>query len=88
LSVVVRTPNATLRIQTLHAFVPFPFTALGWIVGDVRGTAKQLMDNGVRFERFEGVTRDDVGIWVTPAGAMVCWHKDPDGNVLSLTLFI
>jgi catechol 2,3-dioxygenase-like lactoylglutathione lyase family enzyme len=86
-ALVLRTANATLRIQKVQAFAPLPFTALGWQVGDVRAMAEQLLGNGVKFERFEGMTQDDLGIWVSPGGARVCWFKDPDGNVLSLTQF-
>jgi catechol 2,3-dioxygenase-like lactoylglutathione lyase family enzyme len=86
-ALVVRTANATLRIQKVQAFAPLPFTALGWKVGDVRATGKQLLGKGVKFERFEGISQDDLGIWVSPSGAMVCWFKDPDGNLLSLTQF-
>jgi catechol 2,3-dioxygenase-like lactoylglutathione lyase family enzyme len=87
-ALVVRTANATLRIQKVRDFTPLPFTALGWKVGNIRATAKQLLGKGVKFERFEGMTQDDLGIWVSPGGAMICWFKDPDGNVLSLTQFI
>ncbi|HEX4573576.1 MAG TPA: VOC family protein [Gemmatimonadales bacterium] len=86
-ALVVTTPNATLRIQKVQAFAPLPFTVLGWKVGNVRATAKQLLGKGVTFERFEGMSQDDLGVWVSPSGAMVCWFKDPDGNVLSLTQF-
>jgi catechol 2,3-dioxygenase-like lactoylglutathione lyase family enzyme len=86
-ALVVRTANATLRIQKVKAFIPLPFTALGWKVGNVRATVKQLLGKGVKFERFQGMNQDDLGIWVSPSGAMVCWFKDPDGNVLSLTQF-
>jgi predicted enzyme related to lactoylglutathione lyase len=27
----------------------------------------------------------DRGIWTTPAGDLVVWFKDPEGNTLSLT---
>jgi catechol 2,3-dioxygenase-like lactoylglutathione lyase family enzyme len=86
-ALVVRMANATLRIQKVQAFTPLPFTALGWEVSNIKATAKQLLDKGVKFERFEGMSQDDLGIWVSPSGAMVCWFKDPDGNVLSLTQF-
>ena len=86
-ALVVRTANATLRIQKVQAFAPMPFTALGWKVGNIKATAKQLLGKGVKFESFEGMSQDDLGIWVSPSGAMVCWFKDPDGNVLSLTQF-
>jgi catechol 2,3-dioxygenase-like lactoylglutathione lyase family enzyme len=87
-ALVVGTANATLRIQKVQAFTPLPFTALGWKVENVRAVTKQLLTKGIKFERFEGMSQDDLGIWVSPSGAMVCWFKDPDGNVLSLTQLI
>ena len=84
-ALVVRTANATLRIQKVQSFTPLPFTSLGWTVNDIRATAQQLMAKGVNFERFEGMNQDDLSIWASPSGAQVCWFKDPDGNVLSLT---
>ena len=86
-ALVVEAANVTVRIQKVREFKPVPFTAIGWAVGDVRETAKQLAGKGVRLERFEGMGQDDLGIWVSPSGAKVCWFKDPDGNVLSLTQF-
>ena len=85
IALIVKTANATLRIQKIEAFAPLPFTVLGWKVGDIRSTVKQLLGHGVKFERFPGMSQDDLGIWVAPGGAMVCWFKDPDGNLLSLT---
>jgi len=84
-ALVVKTPNATLRIQKVKSFSPLPFTALGWTVQDIKATAKQLLAKGIQFERFDGMTQDDLGIWLSPSGAQVCWFKDPDGNMLSLT---
>lgn len=86
-ALVLRAANVTVRIQKVPEFVPLPFTALGWKVEDVRATAKQLAAKGVKFERFEGMKQDDLGVWTSPSGAMICWFKDPDGNVLSLTQF-
>jgi catechol 2,3-dioxygenase-like lactoylglutathione lyase family enzyme len=86
-ALVLKTANATLRIQKVQAFTPLPFTTLGWKVADVKGTAKNLRDKGVTFERFQGMSQDDLGIWDSPSGAKVCWFKDPDGNILSLTQF-
>jgi catechol 2,3-dioxygenase-like lactoylglutathione lyase family enzyme len=84
-ALVLKTANAMLRIAKVRAFTPLPFTVLGWKVEDVRATMKLLAGKGVQFERFQGMKQDDLGIWVSPSGAMVCWFKDPDGNVLSLT---
>jgi len=85
LALVVGTANATLRIQKVQAFAPQPFTVLGWKVADIQATAEKLQAKGVKFERFEAMSQDELGIWETPGGARVCWFKDPDGNMLSLT---
>ena len=60
---------------------------LGWTVGDIAGTVRELAGRGVDFERFDGVEQDELGIWSAPGGSFVAWFKDPDGNTLSLTQF-
>lgn len=78
--------GALLHLQKVDAFTPHPFTALGFTVDDVHATAAALRDRGVVFERFPGMDQDEDGVWVPPGGrAGVCWFKDPDGNLLSLT---
>lgn len=75
-----------LRLNKAPALTPQPFTALGWRVPDVRAAARDLAAKGVKFERFEGMDQDEVGVWTPPHGAGgVCWFKDPDGNLLSLS---
>ena len=86
-ALVVKTANATLRIQKVQSFAPLPFTALGWKVENIKAKAEQLLTHGIKCERFEGMSQDDLGIWLSPSGARVCWFRDPDGNVLSLTQF-
>jgi hypothetical protein len=86
-ALVVKGPNATLRIQKVKAFTPLPFTALGWKVPDIEQSVRALTGKGIQFERFEGVPQDDLGIWTSPSKAKICWFKDPDGNILSLTQF-
>jgi catechol 2,3-dioxygenase-like lactoylglutathione lyase family enzyme len=76
-----------LHIQKVKDFTPLPFTAIGWTVTDIAATAAGLGKKGVKFERYDGMTQDDAGIWTTPEGGKVCWFKDPDGNTLSLTQF-
>jgi len=66
-------------------FTPAPFTVLGWHVGDIDKCIRALQSNGVTFERYDGMSQDDLGIWESPSGARVAWFKDPDGNVLSIT---
>lgn len=86
-ALVVKAANATLRIQKVQSFEPLPFTSLGWTVEDIKATTQDLIEKGVTFERFEWMDQDDLGIWSSPSGALVCWFKDPDGNLLSLTQF-
>jgi catechol 2,3-dioxygenase-like lactoylglutathione lyase family enzyme len=84
-ALAVKLANATLRIQKVSSFVPLPFTLLGWKVDDIRETVIQLMRKGVKFEIYPQMDQDDLGIWTSPSGARVCWFKDPDGNLLSLS---
>jgi len=76
-----------LRIQKVKELQPAPYTALGWNVPDIRAAVENLSGKGIRFERYEGVPQNDLGIWLTPSGAQVAWFKDPSGNILSLTQF-
>ena len=73
-----------LRIAKVQTVAVAPYTVVGWIVGDIATTARALAGQGVRFERFDGLPQDDLGIWSSGA-AKVAWFKDPDGNTLSLT---
>ena len=84
-AVAVDAGGTMLRIQKVDAFVPHPFTALGWQVADIAAAVDRLRAAGVAFERFAPVDQDERGIWRAPGGARVAWFKDPDGNILSLT---
>lgn len=86
-ALVFESRGVMLRIQKVEQHAPFPYTALGWKVADITGTVTELTRKGARFERFAGMTQDELGIWASPSGARVAWFKDPDGNVLSLTEF-
>jgi catechol 2,3-dioxygenase-like lactoylglutathione lyase family enzyme len=74
-----------LMLQKTTAVTPPHGAALGWSVGDLRGTMKALVDRGVTFERFEGMDQDASGVWSPASGTGVAWFKDPDGNLLSLS---
>jgi predicted enzyme related to lactoylglutathione lyase len=86
-ALVFRAGRTMLRIQKVRELTPSPFTVLGWNVPDIRATAAKLSSKGIKFERYDGMSQDDAGIWLSPAGASVCWFRDPDGNTLSLTQF-
>ena len=74
-----------LRLSTVQQLVPAAYTVLGWRVHDIRSEMQALRQRGVAFERYQGFAQDELGIWAAPSGSLVCWFKDPDGNVLSLT---
>jgi catechol 2,3-dioxygenase-like lactoylglutathione lyase family enzyme len=79
--------GTTLRVNRVEE-VPTPgYTVLGWYVGDITDTARQLTERGVTFLRPDGIEQDEHGVWTAPGGARVAWFPDPDGNVLSLTEF-
>lgn len=79
--------GVTIRIANVSGVPhkPAGFTILGWTVSDIADTIRALTRNGVLFERYEGMTQDDLGVWTSPSGARIAWFKDPDGNVLSIT---
>ena len=73
-----------LRVTPVPQLAPAKFTVLGWAVGNIEATVKQLQEAGVVFEHYD-FPQDELGIWTAPGGAKVAWFKDPDGNVLSVS---
>ena len=86
-AVVFDVKGTMLRVQKVQELRPADHTVLGWEVHDIRAEIEMLAKKGVRFERFDGLAQDELGIWTSPSGAKVAWFKDPDGNTLSLTQF-
>ena len=76
-----------LRIAKVPKVTPAAYTVLGWEVGDVSATVKELMKRGVVFEVIPGFQQDDLRVWTAPDGTKVAWFRDPDGNGLSVTQF-
>src|SRR5690349_1923421 len=74
-----------LRVAIVKTLQPAGYTVLGWIVPDIAKAVRALVKRGVRFQRYDGVGQDDLGIWASPSGARVAWFTDPEGNTLSLT---
>jgi catechol 2,3-dioxygenase-like lactoylglutathione lyase family enzyme len=74
-----------LRLGMGKERAPVTGTVLGWQVPDAAAAVKELEQAGVRFERFNGLKQDELGIWTAPGGARVAWFKDPDGNILSVS---
>ena len=84
-ALVFQVGDSMLRIQKVNQAHPPPYTALGWLVADIRETVRAMKVAGVSFERYEGMKQDADGIWQSPGGASIAWFRDPDGHVLSLT---
>jgi len=74
-----------LRLGMGKELSPAHGTVLGWQVPDIGAALKDLVQAGVRFERYEFLNQDELGIWTTPTGSKVAWFKDPDGNILSIS---
>jgi catechol 2,3-dioxygenase-like lactoylglutathione lyase family enzyme len=76
-----------LRVQKVESVSVAPYTSLGWRVDDFAARVQDLTAAGVKFEVYEGMGQDELGVWSSPSGARVAWFKDPNGNTLSLTQF-
>ncbi len=74
-----------LRVSIVREMTPAAHTVLGWEVDDIVAAAGQLAKSGIRFERYDMLPQDGLGIWAAPGGGRVAWFKDPDGNTLSIT---
>ena len=74
-----------LRLGMGKKLPPASGTVLGWQVPDAAAAVESLQQAGVRFERYDFLKQDELGIWTAPTGAKVAWFKDPDGNILSVS---
>jgi catechol 2,3-dioxygenase-like lactoylglutathione lyase family enzyme len=86
-AIVFDVAGTMLRIQKVQHISLAGYTALGWQVTDICAVVDRLSKKGVHFERYDGMSQDESGIWTSPSEARIAWFKDPDGNTLSLTQF-
>ena len=77
-------PARVALVRSEGPVTPTQGTAMGWNVGDLKASVRDLMARGVVFERYEGMAQDDLQIWSPVPGEGVVWFKDPDANLLSL----
>jgi catechol 2,3-dioxygenase-like lactoylglutathione lyase family enzyme len=63
--------------------VPASFTILNFEVDDINSVVSWLAARGVEFERYDGLSQDENGIF-HDEGPHIAWFKDPSGNVLSV----
>jgi predicted enzyme related to lactoylglutathione lyase len=66
--------------------VPATYTILNIPTDDINAAVADLKKNGVRFERYEGMTgEDDIARGLASGmGPDIAWFKDPAGNILSV----
>lgn len=62
---------------------PASFTILNFPVDDIDKAVDQLVERGVRFERYDNLSMDEKGI-NRGGGPYIAWFKDPAGNILSV----
>ena len=62
---------------------PASYTILNFEVDDIDEAVGALPARGVRFERYDGLSQDDKGVF-REQGPYIAWFKDPSGNVLSV----
>jgi predicted enzyme related to lactoylglutathione lyase len=74
-----------VRVAVVREIAVAAYTVLGFCVADIAESIRALRERGVRFESYEFLVQDALGVWTSPSGARIAWFKDPDGNVLSLT---
>jgi catechol 2,3-dioxygenase-like lactoylglutathione lyase family enzyme len=63
--------------------IPATFTILNFPVDDIEQAVDELVERGVRFERYEDSEQDEKGI-NRGEGPLIAWFKDPARNVLSV----
>jgi len=83
-ALVLRGPNAVIRVTQVERATHAPYTVLGWDVPDIGGSVAALSGRGLVFSRYPGLVQDQLGIWTAPSGSRIAWFQDPDENVLSI----
>lgn len=84
-AIVMEANGTMVRIVRVDDFTPFPFTILGWQVGDIHKTVADMTGKGVKFMRYPYFEQSVDGVWAAPGGTQIAWFTDPDGNTLSIS---
>jgi catechol 2,3-dioxygenase-like lactoylglutathione lyase family enzyme len=80
---VMRCGGNTVRVSKLPNFSPLQGTVLGWEVSEIEKVVGWLKERGITPEKYPFMK--DAEIRTFPTGDRVCWFKDPDGNILSVS---
>jgi len=84
-ALVFKVGDLDLRVQKVEKVEEVAHTVLGWSVENIEQTVTELNSKGIKFEIYEGMEQDKLGIWASPSGAKIAWFKNPDNNTLSIT---
>ncbi|HEX7963223.1 MAG TPA: VOC family protein [Candidatus Saccharimonadales bacterium] len=66
---------------------PATYTMLNFVVDDVEKAVDSLVEQGITFEKYDGMGQDDKGIARgkdKDMGPDIAWFKDPAGNILAV----
>jgi catechol 2,3-dioxygenase-like lactoylglutathione lyase family enzyme len=63
--------------------VPATYTVLNFPVDDIERAVDELVNRGVRFERYPNIEADQRGIF-RGGGPLIAWFTDPAGNILAV----
>jgi catechol 2,3-dioxygenase-like lactoylglutathione lyase family enzyme len=81
----------TLRLGSGHEVlvyekpnhVPATYTVLNFPVDDIERAVDELVNRGVRFERYPDLAADERGIF-RGGGPLIAWFTDPASNILAV----
>jgi catechol 2,3-dioxygenase-like lactoylglutathione lyase family enzyme len=82
-ALVMRCGSNMVRVTKVPNFSPAQGTVLGWAVTGIENVVDWLKERGVAPETYPFMKGAE--IFAFPTGDKVCWFKDPDGNVLSVS---
>lgn len=77
-------PGALLRLTKVSDFKPHEHPVLGFEIADIAATIQALNARGVRFEIYDGMGQDALGVFTGSDGGKMAFFKDPSGNALML----
>lgn len=63
---------------------PASYTVLNFAVDDVEREVDELIDRGVKFERYEGFEQDERGICRDEDMPTIAWFTDPAKNIFAV----
>jgi len=80
---VMRCGGNIIRVARLPNFTPLQATVLGWEVSEIEKVVDRLKEHGIVPEKYPFMK--DAEVFTFPTGDKVCWFKDPEGNILSVS---